>query len=219
MVDLLAVCAHPDDLEVCASGIFLKAKKEGRRTGLIVLTRGESGGHAEMETRLREAREGARLMGLDEYRQLDFPDAGLHYDKEAVERVAPLMRALSPRIILTLHPDDYHPDHVAASRIAHSAAFTGGLNKFAADGSDWHYDAILYFSADRRTNARRPDLIVDITAEAEQKRAACRAHASQNVEEFAMALSKMDGSLIGAPYAEGLYLYQALPLRSLASLF
>ena len=68
MVDLLAVCAHPDDLEVCASGIFLKAKKEGRRTGLIVLTRGESGGHAEMETRLREAAEGARLMGLDESR-------------------------------------------------------------------------------------------------------------------------------------------------------
>jgi len=219
MVDLLAVCAHPDDLEVCASGIFLKAKKEGRRTGLIVLTRGESGGHAEMETRLREARQGAHLLGLDEYHQLDFPDAGLHYDKQAVERVAPLMRASSPRIILTLHPDDYHPDHAAASRIACAAAFAGGLNKYASDGSDWHYDAILYFCADRRTNPRRPDLVVDITEEANQKRAACAAHASQNVADFAMALSKMDGTLIGVPYGEGLYLHQALPLRSLASLF
>ena len=218
MVDLLAVCAHPDDLEVCASGIFLKAKKEGRRTGLIVLTRGEAGGHAEMETRLSEAREGARLLGLDEYHQLDFPDAGLHVTQQAVERVAPLMRLCAPRIILTLHPDDYHPDHVAASQIARAAAFTGGLNKYAPDGSDWHYDAILYFSADRRTNARRPDLIVDITDEAKEKHAICAAHASQNVEEFAMALSQRDGELIGVPYGEGLYLHQALPLRSLAGI-
>jgi LmbE family N-acetylglucosaminyl deacetylase len=219
MVDLLAVCAHPDDLEVCASGIFLKAKKEGRRTGLIVLTRGESGGHADMETRLSEAREGARLLGLDEYHQLDFPDAGLMYNSEAVEKVAPVMRACSPRIILTLHPDDYHPDHVAASQIARASAFTGGLNKYASDGSDWHYDVILYFSADRRTNGKRPDLIVDITEEAPQKRAICAAHASQHVEEFAMELSRRDGELIGVPYAEGLYLYQALPLHSLESLF
>ena len=219
MVDLLAVTAHPDDLEVCASGIFLKARKEGRRTGLIVLTRGEAGGHAEMETRLQETREGAKRLGLDEYHQLDFPDAGLHYTKEAVERVAPVMRACSPRLILTLHPDDYHPDHVAASQIARAAAFTGGLNKYAADGSDWHYSAILYFSADRRTNARRPDVLVDITEEAPQKREICAAHASQRIEEFAMELSRRDGELIGVPYAEGLYLYQALPLRSLGSLF
>jgi bacillithiol biosynthesis deacetylase BshB1 len=219
MVDLLAVTAHPDDLEVCASGIFLKAKKEGRRTGLIVLTRGESGGHADMETRLSEAREGARLLGLDEYHQVDFPDAGLMYNSEAVEKVAPVMRACSPRIILTLHPDDYHPDHVAASRIARASAFTAGLNKYSADGSDWHYDAILYFGADRRTNARRPDLLVDITEEASQKRAVCATHASQHIEEFAMELSRRDGELIGVPYAEGLYLYQALPLHSLSSLF
>lgn len=219
MVDLLAVTAHPDDLEVCASGIFLKAKKEGRRTGLIVLTRGESGGHAEMETRLQEAREGAKRMGLDEFFQLDFPDAGLHYTKEAVEKVAPFMRACSPRLILTLHPDDYHPDHVAANQIARAAAFTGGLNKYATDGSDWHYGAILYFSADRRTNTRRPDVLVDITEEAPQKREICAAHASQRIEEFAMELSRRDGELIGIPYAEGLYLYQALPLHSLGSLF
>lgn len=218
MVDLLAVCAHPDDLEVCASGIFLKAKKEGRRTGLIVLTRGESGGHAEMETRLLEAKEGARRMGLDEYWQLDFPDAGVHYNREAVEAVAPYMRKASPRLILTLHPDDYHPDHVATSQIARAAAFTGGLNKYAHDGSDWHYEAILFMSADRRTNRRRPDLVVDITAEAEEKRKVCAAHASQCIEGFAMNLSRMDGALIGAEYGEGLYLYQALPVRSLTGL-
>lgn len=219
MVDLLAVCAHPDDLEVCAAGIFLKAKKEGRRTGLIVLTRGESGGHAEMETRLSEAKEGARILALDEYWQLDFPDAGVHYSREAVEAVAPYMRMASPRIILTLHPDDYHPDHVATSQIARAAAFTGGLNRYADDGSDWHYEAILFMSADRRTNRRRPDIVVDITEEAEGKRRACAAHASQRIEEFAMNLSRVDGALIGAGYGEGLYLYQALPLRGLSCLF
>ena len=73
-------------------------------------------------------------------------------------------------------------------------------------------------SADRRTNRRRPDLVVDITAEAEEKRKVCAAHASQCIEGFAMNLSRVDGALIGAEYGEGLYLYQALPVRSLTGL-
>lgn len=219
MVDLLAVCAHPDDLEVCAGGIFIKAKKEGKKTGLILLTRGEAGGHADMKTRLDEANEGARLMGLDYFAQLEFPDAGLFYTPETVGKVAPHIRACSPRLIFTLHPDDYHPDHVAVSHIAESAAFVAGLNKYSDDGSDWHYDGIVYFSADLKTNPKRPDLLVDITAEAEQKRLACAAHASQNVEAFAMNMARRWGELAGVPFAEGLYLKQSLLLHSLISFF
>ncbi len=219
MVDLLAVCAHPDDLEVCAGGIFIKAKNEGKKTGLIILTRGEAGGHADMQTRLNEANEGARLMGIDYFAQLEFPDAGLFLTKETVEKVAPHIRACSPRLIFTLHPDDYHPDHVAVSHIAESAAFVAGLNRYSGDGSDWHYDGIVYFSADFKTNPKRPDLLVDISEEAEQKRLACAAHASQNVEGFAMNMAKRNGELAGVTYAEGLYLKQSLLLHSLNSFF
>ncbi len=219
MVDLLAVCAHPDDLEVCAGGIFIKAKKEGKKTGLILLTRGEAGGHADMQTRLHEAGEGARLMGIDYFSQLEFPDAGLFLTKETVEKVAPHIRACSPKLIFTLHPEDYHPDHAAVSHIAESAAFVAGLNKYSEDGSDWHYDGIVYFSADLKTNPKRPDLLVDITAEAEQKRLACAAHASQNVEGFAMNMARRWGELAGVPYAEGLYLKQSLLMHSLSSFF
>jgi bacillithiol biosynthesis deacetylase BshB1 len=219
MVDLLAVCAHPDDLEVCAGGIFIKAKKEGKKTGLILLTRGEAGGHADMQTRLHEAGEGVRLLGLDYFAQLEFPDAGLFYTPETVEKVAPHIRACSPKLIFTLHPEDYHPDHIAVSRIAESAAFVAGLNKYSNDSSDWHYDGIVYFGADLRTNPRRPDLFVDITAEAEQKRLACAAHASQNVEAFAMNMARRFGELAGVNYAEGLYLKQSLLLHSLSSFF
>lgn len=219
MVDLLAVCAHPDDLEVCAGGIFIKAKKEGKKTGLIIMTRGEAGGHADMKTRLDEAREGARLLGLDYFKQLDFPDAGLYYTQETVEKVAPFIRACSPKLIFTLHPEDYHPDHAAVSQIAESAAFVAGLNRYSQDGSDWHYDGIVYFSADLKTNPRRPDLLVDVTAEAEQKRLACAAHASQKVEAFAMSIARRYGELAGVTYAEGLYLKQCLLMHSLSSFF
>ena len=219
MVDLLAVCAHPDDLEACAGGIFIKAKKEGKKTGLILLTRGEAGGHADMQTRLDEARKGARILGLDYFMQLDFPDAGLIYTQETVERVAPFIRACSPSLIFTLHPEDCHPDHAAASHIAEAASFVAGLNRYSQDGSDWHYDGILYFSADLRTNPKRPDLLMDISAEAEQKRLACAAHASQKVEAFAMSMASRYGELAGVPYAEGLYLKQCLFLHSLGSFF
>ncbi|NCB91007.1 MAG: carbohydrate esterase [Clostridia bacterium] len=218
MVDILAVCAHPDDLEVCASGIFLKAKKEGLKTGLVIFTRGESGGYAEKGTREAEAKKAAGILGLDYFVMLDFPDAGVYFGKETVDALIPHLRKCSPRYVLTLLEDDYHPDHVAVSRITKAACFTAGLKKYSEDDTDWHYDAMLYFGADNRTNKRRPDIYVDITDVIETKKLACEAHQSQEVLPYAMSLSTEYGKNANVEYAEGLFLEQSITVDSISSI-
>ena len=218
MIDILAVCAHPDDLEVCAGGIFAKAKKEGWTTGLVIMTSGESGGYAEQSTREEEAKQAASILGLDYFEMLCFPDAGLEFRRDAVEALIPHLRACSPRYILTLHENDYHPDHVAVSRITRDACFTAGLKKYSTDGTDWHYDAIFYFSADRRTNKRRPDVYVDITDVMNVKEDACKAHHSQNILPFALEMAREYGASANCAYAEGLFLEQSITLDSITGL-
>ncbi len=218
MVDILAICAHPDDLEVCAGGIFLLAKEEGLRTGLLILTDGAASGRANAAQRQKEAQSGAGLLGVDYFAHLAYSDAGLVAGQEQIQAVIPHIRAASPRVILTLHPDDYHPDHTAASRIAEAAAFTARLPQYGVDGSRWQYEALLFFGADPRSNAGRPDLFFDITTVMERKLAACAAHASQNVAGYAEAMSVSHGQMAGVKYAEGLYLRHALRLGKVSSL-
>lgn len=86
---------------------------------------------------------------------LNFPDAGVYFCKEAVDALIPHLRKCSPKFVLTLLEDDYHPDHTAVSRITRAACFTAGLKKYSDDDTDWHYDALIYFGADNRSNRRR----------------------------------------------------------------
>ena len=218
MIDLLAVCAHPDDLEVCASGIFAKAKKEGLKTGLVIFTRGESGGYASQSVREEEAQEAAGILELDYFVMLDFPDAGVYFEKSAVHALIPHLRNCSPRYVLTLLEEDYHPDHVAVSKITKAACFTAGLKKYSLDDMDWHYEAIIYFGADNKRNKRRPDIYVDISDVIEIKKRSCEAHRSQKILPYAMNLAEEYGKAAGVNYAEGLYLGESITINSISSI-
>ncbi|MCL2853906.1 MAG: PIG-L family deacetylase [Defluviitaleaceae bacterium] len=219
MIDLLAVTAHPDDLEVCAGGLFLKAKKEGKKTGLIIFTRGESGGYAEQSTREHEAAEGARLLGLDYFKHLNFNDAGVYFGEETVNTLVPLLRECSPKILLTLHKDDYHPDHVAVSRTVDAATFVAGLRKHSKDNTDWKPKELMYFSADYRTNKSKPDILINIEDVIEERNKCCDAHTSQGVTPHAIKAAEYLGRLARCKYAEGLYLRNPLTLNSASGLF
>lgn len=218
MIDILAVCAHPDDLEVCAAGIFAKAKEEGLKTGLVIFTRGESGGYAQKCEREEEAAKAAEILQLDYFIMLDFPDAGLYFSKETVDALIPHLRKCSPRFVLTLLEEDYHPDHTAVSRITKSACFTAGLKKYADDNTDWHYEALLFFGADNRTNRRRPDIYVDISDVIETKKRACMVHKSQDVLPYAMSLAREYGRDAQTEYEEGLFLAHSITVDSLSDL-
>ena len=128
------------------------------------------------------------------------------------------MRKCSPRFVLTLLEEDYHPDHTAVSKITKAACFTAGLKKYSDDDTDWHYDALLFFGADNRTNRRRPDIYVDISDVIETKKRACMAHSSQDVLPYAMSLAREYGRDAKTEYAEGLFLGHSITVDSLSDL-
>ncbi len=217
MVDFLVITAHPDD-EAAVAGLLLSAKESGCTTGLICLTQGESGGFAAKEQRIRELDESVALLDLDYFKLLDFPDAGIEFDTAGVERLIPLLRESEARLVLTLHADDYHPDHRAVSQLVDRAIFVAGLNKYSDKGETWHPSQVLYFSLDPKSNPRRPDIIVDITPFMEKKRKILQAYTSQEIAPLLVSWSEQMGFLGGFTYAEGFYLKQPLSLDGAESL-
>ncbi len=213
MLDYLVVTAHPDD-ECAVAGLLLQARSAGLKTGLICLTKGESGGFAEKETRVKELAAAVEILGLEYFRHLDFPDAGIEFNTQGVEILVPLLQETRARVILTIHPDDYHPDHKAVSYLVDRAVFVAGLKKSSEAGQTWHPNQVLYFSLDFRTNARRPDIIFDITGFIDTKRKVMEAHASQEVASVLEAMARSMGMLGGFAYGEGLYIGQPLRLAS-----
>ncbi len=211
MLDYLVITAHPDD-ESAAAGLLLTAKSHGLKTGMITLTQGEAGGFADAVERTAELHKAVSLLSLDYFRHLDLPDANVEFNSVTVARIIPLLREVAPRVVLTIHPDDYHPDHLAVSRIVDKAVFTAGLKKYANDDKTWHPSQVLYFSLDPRTNSSRPDIIFDISPVIEKKRAILRSYASQQIEQFMESNARYLGMLGGFDFAEGFYIRQPLRL-------
>jgi bacillithiol biosynthesis deacetylase BshB1 len=219
VINILAITPHPDDAEIGVVGILLKAKKQGLKTGVIICTRGEAGGFVPMETRVREAETAAKILRLDYFQQLDFPDAGVEIDTANMGRLIPLVRECVPQIVLTVHPDDYHPDHQAVSRLVDKTVFVAGLKKHSRDNTTWHPRHFFYFSMDPRTNRKRPDIIIDVSDVWEEKKKALEAHASQqitsNVKKWAQYLGMLGNRF---SYGEGLYLKSPLKISAVEKL-
>lgn len=217
MIDFLVITAHPDD-EAAVAGLLLKAKASGCTTGLICLTQGESGGFAAKEQRITELHKAVRLLQLDYFKLLDFPDAGIEFTTEGVERLIPLLRESEARTVLSIHPDDYHPDHNSVSQLVDRSLFVAGLNKYSDEGKTWHPSQVLYFSLDPKSNPRRADVILDITEVMDDKRRVLQVYASQEIESILVSWSEQMGFLGGFRYAEGFYLKQPLRLENVQAL-
>lgn len=220
-LDMLAIAAHPDDIEAGCGGVLLKAKKHGLTTGMIVCTRGEAGGFATLETRVTEAEAGGKALQVDYFQLLDFPDAGVEVNQVNIERLIPLVRKCAPRTVITLHPDDAHPDHKAVSLLVDKVLFLARLKKYAPDETEWRPINALYFAGDRRTNRRRPDLIVPIDEVWDGKLQAINAHQSQHplgYKQFVIQRIQQYGALCGSMYGEGFYFKQPLTLTELSIL-
>ena len=110
-VDILAIFAHPDDLELTVGGTLLKMKSLGYRTGGLDITRGEMGTRGTPEGRAEEAAEAARILKLDVRENLGLPDGHVFADDESRTKLVRVLRRLKPKIILTHQIGDPHPDH------------------------------------------------------------------------------------------------------------
>lgn len=177
-VDLLAIAAHRDDVELTCAGTLLRAVDLGQTTGILDLTQGETGTRGSASLRAEEAEKAARLMGVRERRNAGLPDAHLMNTDEMRRVVVEQIRHFRPRVVILPFPVGRHPDHRVASELARDACFLAGLAKYDASGAPHRPHKILYALA-YREDPVKPTFVVDISAQMERKMAAIRCYASQ----------------------------------------
>lgn len=215
-VDVLAISAHADDVELTCGGTLVKLKKSGYRFGIVDLTRGEMGTRGSATVRAGEALRAAEILGAEFRETLDLGDGGLRRGREEELAVIEVIRRERPRLVLTPYPDDRHPDHRRAGQLVTDAAYYAGLRKLETAHPAHRPQQTIYFST---FEARRPEFVVDVTDVMDTRRAAMRAFESQFHKEGSAEpqtiLSQRDfletiesrarefGILIGVPFGEG----------------
>lgn len=176
--DLVAIGAHPDDVELTCGGTLIMAAAQGYRTGIIDLTDGETGTHGSQTIRVQEAEAAAGVMGVAVRLSAGLPDAGLHNTDATRRTVVELLRDLAPTVVILPFPIGRHPDHRVASELSRDASYLAGLKNYPADGEPHRPEKILYTLA-YREDPIKPTFVVDISAVFERKLEAIRAYASQ----------------------------------------
>src|SRR6201992_263302 len=122
-LDILAVAVHPDDVELGCSGTLLMEKRNGKKTGVVDLTRGELGSRGTPELRMEEAVKAAAIMGLDARENLGMADGFFRNDEEHQRLLIRAIRKYRPEIVLSNALDDRHPDHGRAGHLLRDACF------------------------------------------------------------------------------------------------
>ncbi len=206
-LDVLAIGAHPDDVELFMGGTLRQLALKGRRVGVLDLTRGEHGTRGSMSIRQREAGEAARRMGLAWRGSAGLPDGRLVPSPAFRDRVADRIRRFRPDTVLGIATDRRHPDHSAAETLAHDAAFVAGLRRAARGGPAPHRPRKFLLATGFRTAS--PNLLVDITAVFPDKREIIRCYRSQfepsgwRILDWIEALARRFGMRARIPFAEG----------------
>jgi N-acetylglucosamine malate deacetylase 1 len=177
-VDLLAIAAHRDDVELLCGGTLARAADQGHRTGIVDLTRGEMGTAGSADLRGREAAAAARVLGVTARCNAGFPDAGLENTPETRRHLARLIRAFRPRVVILPYVTGRHPDHRVASQLGYDACFLAGLARLDAEHAPHRPEKLLY-SLTYREDPVKPTFVVDITEQMERKMRAVACYDSQ----------------------------------------
>lgn len=175
-VDVLAIAAHPDDLELAVGGTLAKLSDQGRKVAIIDLTRGEMATRGTPEIRAREAEAAASVLGVEERINLDLGDGTLQDTHAHRARVIEHIRRLRPKIVLANYWDDLHPDHAATGQIVMNTMYPTGFAQYPAPGEPYRPHEYLFFMAHFTVD---PSFIVDITDYQQKKLEAMRCYASQ----------------------------------------
>jgi len=175
-LDILAIAAHPDDIEITSGGLLIKMSKLGRKTGALDLTRGEMGTRGKPGDREFEAAAAAKIIGLSYRENLALPDSALEINQENKLKIAAVIRTTQPEMVILPHWHQRHPDHFVCSRLGYDACFLAGLKKLDVNGEPYRPRKIIYTSYFRNTDY---SFMVDITDEFEQKCKAVAAYRSQ----------------------------------------
>ncbi len=216
-LDLLAIAPHPDDVELTCGGTMLKMADAGYRTGILDLTRGETGTRGTPETRLRESTKAGKLLRVAVRQNLGLPDAKLHLCEEYKVAIAEVIRELQPTTVILPYWEGRHPDHYTAATLGFEGCFIAGLKNYSMAGEPFRPFKILYAAAYSNV---MPTFAVDITNQYDRRKKAIYAYESQfapgkkypkskvflpldELEERMSISARYYGRLIGVRYAEG----------------
>lgn len=175
-VDVLAIGAHPDDIEMIVGGTVAKLVARGKSVAILDMTRGEMGSRGTPDTRRQEAEAAARVLGVKERITLDLGDSRVEDNADSRAQVIAVIRRLRPTIVMGHYWDDLHPDHVATGRILRSVMYPSGFAKYPAEGVPYRPNEYLFFMAH---TPFEPSFIVDVSAHFEKKIEAVRCYGSQ----------------------------------------
>jgi bacillithiol biosynthesis deacetylase BshB1 len=177
-VDILAIAAHPDDIELICGGTLVRAHMLGRSTGILDLAAGEMGTLGTPELRAQEAAKSAKVMGVSVRENLGFPDGGIENTPENRAKVAVVIRRLKPRIVITHSQHGRHPDHPVVAQLVRDACFVAGLKKVEPTVPTHRPLKVLHALSFREDN-QKPTFVVDISQSFEKKVEAIKCYASQ----------------------------------------
>ncbi len=213
-LDVLAIAAHPDDVEQTCGGTLIKMAEIGYRTGVLDLTAGDMGTRGTPEQRLIEAGIAGKQMLLGWRGNMHFPDARLQNDISARMTLAMKIRELKPRVVIIPYWQARHPDHYRAGELSYEACFLAGLKKLDEYTEPHRPGKVLYSSLYANVT---PSFVVDISAQFERRMAALLSYRSQygaieegselfpqeqEIRERLGAVARYYGNLIGAKYGE-----------------
>jgi len=175
-LDLLAIAAHPDDVELTCGGTLLKMAQRGYKTGILDLTAGEMGTRGTPEIRAKEAAHAAKLLAVAWRGTLGVPDSDVQPSRQHKLRLAAVIRQLRPKTVILPYWEARHPDHYHASALGYEGCFLAGLKQLPIEGEAHRPFKILYSISYADV---RPTFVVDITAQYELRRKAILSFGSQ----------------------------------------
>ena len=236
-LDVLALGAHPDDVEMSCAGTLLASMAAGKKVGIVDFTRGELGTRGTPATRAAEAAASCKILGIDVRQNLGLPDGFFRNDREHQLPLIAAIRRYQPDVVLANAIDDRHPDHGRAAQLATDACFLAGLRMIETLGDDgqpqaaWRPKNVYHYIQDRQLT---PAFVVDIAAHWVKKWEAIQAYktqffdpesqepqtylSSQTFARFMEARAREFGHMIGVEFGEGFTVARPVGVREVGDL-
>ena len=235
-LDILAFAAHPDDIELAASGTLMTHIAQGKKVGIVDLTKGELGSRGSADIRAREASVASELMSLNARVNIDLGDGFFNNTETELLKIIEQIRHFQPDVVLCNALSDRHPDHGRGSELVSRACFLAGLIKVETtynqeEQTPWRPNSVYHYIQD---NWIDPDFVIDISDVFDKKMEVINAYGSQffnpKSDEPETPISSPEfmehikgraiafGRIIGAKYGEGFTVERAVGVKDITSL-
>jgi bacillithiol biosynthesis deacetylase BshB1 len=231
-IDILAIGAHPDDIELICGGTLVRSRMLGRSTGIVDLAAGELASRGTPQLRAKEAAKASQVMGVAVRENLGLPDGGIQNTPETRAKLAVVIRRLQPGVVITHSLHGRHPDHPVVAQLVRDACFVAGLKMVAPEVPAHRPRKVLHALSFREDN-EKPTFVVDISESFDQKLEAIACYASQfgdavqagevypngePLNDLIRHHAAHYGSLIRCRYGEPFYTTETMRVEDVAAL-